>query len=310
MTNFLNEVTTKTGVDGKEILEMVTEETIEKIRSVNAEFLSSMTEMARVCESMKNVRMLTPTVTTITITGKVSFDEDVTKELPIDYIRESLDVENNYGLYIGVPKTKKKRTGVFTKKVEHDKRKFRHQVSINHDGKSAKLFYNGSIHATGCTSILDFVCIVIHISKFISDITSGDLKLKLSDFKINMINTSSLVMSRDKYPMVFPPKTLTELMRNERVNVDFDPERHPGVKIVLMDGKTKVSTGCVFQTGSITIIGSKAPNYVAMIFKQIADNLDKFYSIASSSKKLRTTTALKPLSLSHGYLENSYNICI
>ncbi|AGE54688.1 transcription factor TFIID (or TATA-binding protein TBP) [Paramecium bursaria Chlorella virus KS1B] len=284
---------------------------IDKVTHTNEEFLKCMTSAATTCKTSTHVKFIPPTVTTITITGKFVYDETVTKELPIEYIRERLDEENDLGLYIGVQKVKKHRADVYSKKVQHDKRKFRHQVPIKHGGKSAKLFYNGSVHITGITNLVDFVHMTSLIASFIHEITNKELLMVLEDFKINMINTSSLVTDLNNFPMAFPPKTITELIRETGQHVDFDPERYPGVKIIISDeqGK-KVATGCVFQTGSITIIGAREPKYIAKAFDVIGKNLDKLWTLGMSASKPRTTTSRIPLEIAHGYLTNSWRLCI
>ncbi|AGE54376.1 transcription factor TFIID (or TATA-binding protein TBP) [Paramecium bursaria Chlorella virus NY2B] len=289
----------------------ISSDVIDKIFHTNEDFLRCMTNITSTCKTLKHIKFTPSTITTITITGKFVYDETLTKELPIEYIRERLNEENDLGLYIGVQKIKKHRSDVFNKKIQHDKRKFRHQVPIKHDGKSAKLFYNGSVHITGITNLVDFIHITSLIASFIHEITNKELLMILNDFKINMINTSSLVTNLQNFPLSFPPKTITELIRETGQHVDFDPERYPGVKLTITDehGK-KASTGCVFQTGSISLIGSRSPKYIAQTFDVIAKNLDRLWTLGQSAKKPRTTTSRIPLNLAHGYLINSYRLCI
>ncbi|APC25799.1 transcription factor TFIID [Only Syngen Nebraska virus 5] len=289
----------------------ISKNVIDKVAHMNEEFLRCMTSMTSTCKKSTRVKFIPPTVTTITITGKFIYDDSVAKELPIEYIRERLDEENELGLYIGVQKVKKHRADVYSKKVQHDKRKFRHQVPIKHGGKSAKLFYNGSVHITGITNLVEFVHMTSVIAAFVHDITNKELLMVLDDFKINMINTSSLVTDLKNFPLSFPPKTITELVKETGQHVDFDPERYPGVKIIISDedGK-KVATGCVFQTGSITIIGAREPRYIAKAFDVIGTNLNRLWSLGLSASKPRTTTSRIPLEISHGYLTNSWRLCI
>jgi len=290
----------------------ISKNVIDKVVHMNEEFLKCMTRVTKYCEEATHVKFVPPTVTTITITGKFAYDEKIVKELPIEYIREKLSEDNDLGLYIGVQKVKKYRTGVYKKKVRHDKRKFRHQVPIKHGGKSAKLFYNGSVHITGVTNLTDFVHMTSVIACFIHDITDKELLLVLDDFKINMINTSSLVTDLENFPMSFPPKTIPELINEDGQHADFDPERYPGVKLLITDDKTgkKKATGCIFQTGSITIIGAQEPKYISKTFDVIIKNLDRLWTLGVSASNPRTTTSRKPLEITHGYLTNTWRLCI
>ena len=289
----------------------ISENVIAKSIRTNEEFLESMSVSATSTSATTHVTFIPPTVTTMTITGKFRYDEEITSDLPIEYIRKKLDEENDLGLYIGVQKVRKHRKDTYKKKVQHDKRKFRHQVPIKHGGKSAKLFYNGSIHVTGITNLVDFVHMMTMVASFIHDITDKELLVVLEDFKISMINASSLVTDLKNFPLSFPPNTITSVLRENGQNVDFDSERFPGVKIIISDdnGK-KAATGCIFQTGSLSIIGARKPIYIAQIFEVIVKNLDTMWTLGLSASKPRTTTSRIPLEISHGYLANTYKLCL
>lgn len=85
-------------------------------------------------------------------------------------------------------------------------------------------------------------------------------------------------------------------------HAEFDAERHPSVKIPLVtaDGH-KVATVCVFQTGSISVMGARTPEFLADAFVGVCALLDRVGGTPDPSRRMRTTTAKHALCLEDGY---------
>jgi len=269
---------------------------IEKVFDTNAKFLECLSSVTR-SSIGKNVNFAPLTISTMTITGKFEHDQI---ELPIVRIREALEAHSSEnGLYIGQVKVSK------TKKVL-DVRKFNHQVSFMFEKKSAKLFYNGTIHATGFATIIEFVHISLLIAEFIEK--TVDIRVKLADFATNLINAGTIVQ-RGFFPLSFSPHCVYVNAQRSGLNAFFDPDRHPAVKLLLFEDSKKISTAFVFGTGSIVIFGAKNVEHISRMFDVIANFLSDIQHFGTTTA-LRKTTVKKDFSISHGYLSNSYTLCV
>jgi hypothetical protein len=199
-------------------------------------------------------------------------------------------------LYLAVSKVVKHRASTFVPKASA--KKFDHQVSFKLGTSSVKLFFNGSVHGTGFAAISDFLHMTNLIAQYIWDVL--EIRVKLVDFDVHMINVSTSTVDSEFAPIRFPMKRLADCFRLDGCRVDFDPERHPAVKVVLFDGDKKVSTCFVFPTGSVSIFGSREPRFVADIFEIVFRTMDRVGDIAVACEPRRTTVK-KSLDVSHGY---------
>ena len=240
----------------------------------------------------------------MTITGKFKHELDI--EMPIERIREALSTcPPGEGLYLGGVKPPPKRRAAVTKDPP-DVRKFKHQISFMLDKKSAKLFYNGTVHATGFSSLVDFLHMIILVAQFVEEMV--DIPMNFDDFNINMINSGTVVQSNN-FPLSFPPKAVYLHAQRAGIEAFFDPERHPAVKLLLFDGSKKVSTAFLFGTGNIVIFGSRDTAYISKMFDVIVNLMNDISHLGTLSA-LRKTTVKKEFDISHGYLTSSYKLCI
>ena len=253
--------------------------------------------------SGKNVQFSPLTISTMTITGKFKHDMDI--EMPIERIREALSTyPPGEGLYLGGMKPATKRRSANVK--NNDVRKFKHQISFMLDKKSAKLFYNGTVHATGFSSLVDFLHMILMIAQFVDEMV--DIRLKFDDFNINMINSGTIVHTNN-FPLSFPPKAVYLRAKQTGLEAIFDPERHPAVKLLLFDDARKVATAFIFGTGNIVIFGSRDTTYISKMFDVIVSLLEDVSHLGTPSA-LRKTTVKKDFDISHGYLTSSYKLCV
>jgi TATA-box binding protein (TBP) (component of TFIID and TFIIIB) len=262
---------------------------MDTLTRLTGEFMSMFERIASV--ETTHIKSTPVQISTMTIAGR--YDRG---ELPIELIREKLAEGSGGELYLAVPKVVKHRK---TTVVQDTKmRKFDHQVSFKLGGSSLKVFLNGSVHGTGFASITEFVEMTEMVAQYIMDISG--IELQLVDFNINMVNASTSTVDADYRPIQFQMKQLADAFTRDGYHADFDPERHPAVKVMLFNNEKKVSTCFVFPTGSITIFGSKEPEHIATIFEILFKTMDKAYAISSVCSP-RKTTLRKPLDISYGY---------
>lgn len=231
-----------------------------------------------------------------------------------DIVLDDPSVLERFGLRVDEPKVRRKRKDAYVRAVVPDKRRFRNQLSVKHGGKSAKIFYNGSLHVTGCASPKDFLDVATRIARFVTDVmsdTTPEFLIRLESFDIKMINAGTVIVDAETgFPMKFPPRTLSVVASAAGTEVDFDSERHPGVKFPIRTAdRGKVATVCVFQTGSMSIIGARTPRDVATAFERVVHTLGAASHIGTVVRSMRTTTAKKAFELTHGYLAAMYECC-
>lgn len=259
-------------------------------------------------EAMNRVRLCavaaTPmSLSTITFTGVLD-----ARHLPVDsmwlatQIAEAMDAPLDFTLDVDRPAAAKRAKRGTTKR-------FRCQLPLVRNGKSIKLFHNGSVQATGCTSPLEFLEMAEALEAFV--LATADMRVRLVDFDIQLINTLFLVTCPTTgRPMTIAPKALLRSLGD--VRADFDTERHPSVKIPIMAGGVKVATACVFQTGSVGVMGAKKPAHVAAAYEMVCRAVDAAAADACAPDPrltMRTTTAKKPLVLVDGYPCNIRACC-
>lgn len=279
-----------------------------RLRAFGAEFLDAFGAMNRVRERLQRIGTLPASLSTITFTGTLD-----TKSLPVEEMRlaaelaAELDPDTlEFEVDCDVLKRQTKRA-----RGEHaasTNKRFRYQLPLKRLGKSVKVFHNGSVHATGCASPLEFLDMIQALCAFVR--ATAALDVALVDFDIQLINTLFLVVC----PATGRPLTVAPgaLLRHLRMHADFDTERHPSVKIPIMSGDAKVATVCVFQTGSVSIMGAKRPSHVALAYRTVCEALDACAPAVcapDAASTMRTTTAKQPLVLVDGYPFNLHCCC-
>lgn len=302
MSSHLATLALHCGIEPELLDRYVSSTVLEKVVDTNNKFLDCLSHTAKTSVG-KNVQFAPLTVSTMTITGKFKHELDI--EMPIGRIREALSTcPPGEGVYLGVKPPPKRRAVISNDPP--DVRKFKHQVSFMLDKKSAKLFYNQTVHATGFSSLVDFLQMMILIAQFVEE--SVDIRVIFDDFTIDMINSGTVVQSNN-FPLSFPPKAVYLHARRAGLETFFDPERHPAVKLLLFDGSKKVSTAFIFGTGSIVIFGSRDTSYIYKMFAVVVNLLDDISHLGTPTA-LRKTTVKKEFCVSHGYLTSSYKLCI
>lgn len=282
---------------------------------MDAEFLECFREINDVTGRLKHVGTMPLSLSTITFTGTLS------RHLPVEDMRLAAEIadelhspeERAAGFRVDCDLLKKRQKA--SAHAGDANKRFRYQLPLKRNGKSVKVFHNGSVHVTGCTCPLEFLEMMDALVDFVRD-TAGEAYagVELTGFDIQLINTLFLVIDpATKRPMHIPPGRLARHASFRLRGVDFDTERHPSVKIPVHEDGRKVATVCVFQTGSVSIMGARSPRHVAKAFEVVCGALDSCAPDVCGpdpAVTMRTTTARNPLVLEHGYPFNLYACCL
>lgn len=268
-----------------------------RLLRLTRDFAAAYETINDVSRSLTRVRTTPLTVSTITFAGTLD-----TPKVPIDVMRLAAEVAEDMcdldGFHID--------RGPKRSRLASDT-SFKYQLPLKRNGKSLKVFHNGSVHATGCTSPLEFLELVDALRGFLKD-TAG-VSHSLVDFDIFLVNALFCVLDPvSGRPMKVSPGTFQKSLD---ILSDFDTERHPSVKIPVMFQGRK-TTVCVFQTGSVSIMGAKGPLDVANAYQVVCRALDSCAHVACTPDviPMRTTTSKNVLFLQHGYPFNAYSCCL
>jgi hypothetical protein len=258
--------------------------------------------MNAAAEACAHIKPLPATISTITFTGRLS-DE----RIRVEDIRLAAELAAEMSAELGgcLPEFDINATRVLTASRDG----IRHQLPLQRRGKSVKLFHNGSVHATGCASPLEFLEVMEALSAFVLD--NGNQSVSLVDFDIRLINALFVVTCpRTGRPLTVAPGAFASTLPTQ---ADFDTERHPSVKIPIMEGPDKVATVCVFQTGSVSIMGARSPRHVAAAYAAVCEYLDAAAPTVcapDASRTMRTTTARQPMCMAEGYPFAATSCCM
>ena len=259
---------------------------------------------------LRHIATLPMSLSTITFTGTLS-----QQGVPVDQMRLSVELAEEMGeayeFTLDCDEAKAAAAAAAAPKRKRDgSKRFRYQLPLKRNGKSLKLFHNGSVHATGCTSPLEFLDMMDALQRFIAE--TSDAQVWLVDFDIQLINTLFLVVDPlSGRPLTIAPGALLKHLSAQQ-RADFDTERHPSVKIPLLLDDAKAATVCVFQTGSISIMGAKRPEHVAAAYEMVCAALDECAPSVCApdpAVAMRTTTAKQTLNLVDGYPFNLHACC-
>lgn len=280
------------------------------------EFQAAFQRINQVTSQVTRIRPLPMSLSTITFTGTLS-----SSSLPVDAMRlatelaQEMDDPLEFSVDCDMAKPAKRQKSSSAPApaaaaAAPGGKRFRYQLPLKRNGKSLKLFHNGSVHATGCTSPLEFLEMMDALCVFMKD--AGDVDAWLTGFDIQLINTLFVVTDPvTGRPMTIAPGSFLRHLGAD-TRADFDTERHPSVKIPLRVDDAKVATVCVFQTGSVSIMGAKRPAHLAAAFEMVCTALEACAAevcVPDPKCTIRTTTAKHSLTLVEGYPFNLFSCC-
>lgn len=150
---------------------------------------------------------------------------------------------------------------------------FYNQITLRHGTKSVKVFNNGSMHVTGCTSPMQFVDIASAVCAFMGktagvETVDGDFDVRVRSFDIQMINLN------------FSAGALLHLQRlrdrcvESGLVASYDSDMYPGLNIKVPVGN-RTATVLMFRSGKVIVTGSKTAHELESVHGLITDMLDK-----------------------------------
>ena len=279
----------------------------------------------------EHIRPYPCNVSTITLTGKLDRPMPVEEmRMGMELLRDMEDMGTAAGdddvvetvnpaaaeefiLDDQVARTKRKRTAAPSNKG--NSRAFHNQLPLLRGGKSVKVFNNGSVQMTGCTSPVEFLEAMQALCDYLPSIAPDLDGMHLVSFDTHMVNAVFLLAGPSGRPITIKPNALRDALVAAGVQARFEAEQHPSVIIPLKtaaDGKRRVSI-MVFQTGSVSLNGAKGATHVAAAYALVCQLLDGPGRAAWTEDPERTpprqTTAKQRFDLVHGYPQAQYCAC-
>lgn len=147
---------------------------------------------------------------------------------------------------------------------------FFNQVTLRHGTKSIKLFNNGSMHITGCTSPTEFIEVssaVCALMEYTAGIEGEDGPVSVQDFDIQMINMN-FGAGRTLYL-----QALRDTCVSQGLSASYDPDTYPGLNVKLPIGERRV-TVLLFKSGRVIVTGAKTAAELEEAHARITDVLD------------------------------------
>lgn len=210
------------------------------------------------------------------------------------------------------------------------KKKFHNQICLRQGTRSLKLFKNGSVHVTGCSSPMGFVLVVTDFIEFLSAeglMPEGVTGFSLLNFTPVLINIGFVLhppghLNSTAGVVKVRPESLAKSIAASTLqppngmvagHVDRETERHPGIKLPLfLDAtKSKKVTISFYQTGSVSIAGAREPAHISAAFVFACGLLSQTPESLRTlpGEPLRKTTARQPFKLHDGYLQSHFDAC-
>lgn len=168
--------------------------------------------------------------------------------------------------------TKKRKRG-----EEAPPRSFYNQVTLTWNGsKSIKVFDNGRIHVTGCTSILEFMDIVSGVCDLVES-TLGDTMrqrlggVRVENFDIHLINLNFAVA------IELGLEQLREMFVSRGHVASLDADVYPGLNVKLrIPGVTRMPSVLLFKSGKVIMTGTKTVDELEAAFVVLTDMLNEY----------------------------------
>ena len=175
----------------------------------------------------------------------------------------------------GTKKTKTSKTASAPKRVKGKAADFCRgsQITLNSKRLSIKLFANGSVHVTGCRSVVQFVEAVDTLITEISTLL-GEPPLCLVDGSIGLLNTAFGLFANGAERKL-PLAVLRAQFAADGFVASFDVDQYPGILLDIPSSGPKCIKVMIFGTGKINITAGVTPGQTAIAYNTVCTTIDR-----------------------------------
>jgi TATA-box binding protein (TBP) (component of TFIID and TFIIIB) len=183
-------------------------------------------------------------------------------------------------------------------------RNFSNQLALVHGRMAIKLFKNGSIHVTGCRSVVAFAAAADDLCTMLR--VFSDTPHRLNTAEIHMINATYSV------DRSLPLATLRSACLDAGIgSASYEPDIYAALRVKIpLPASEHKATAIAFKTGCIMLSGARKPSditHVYGVFCRVIDGL----SPVPSTPRLRPVNLhhLDTWSISGGYSSRITHLC-
>lgn len=184
-------------------------------------------------------------------------------------------------------------SGICIKDIEYPSSGFLNSITLMNDTASVKVFWNGSIHFSGATSLLYFVDVMDRLCHVLS--THMDTTVTLQSAYFIMIN------AKFDCGRSIP---LTELHSPQYTEFNYDPDVYAGAR-AKMTIDTHTSTIMAFTSGRVIFSGVRHPRHIHIMYTTFCEHLDTVLEHMSYPRLKRNVTSkskhVEQYRIEHGY---------
>lgn len=149
---------------------------------------------------------------------------------------------------------------------------FFNQITMRHGTKSVKVFYNGSMHVTGCTSLAEFWKVATAVCAFMGDVAGIETTDKTGAVCIQHFNVQMINMNFGAGKGLFLQE-LRDTCASLGYIASYDSDTYPGLNIKLPVGDRRI-TVLMFKSGKVIITGAKTADELDRAHAMITKVLD------------------------------------
>lgn len=214
--------------------------------------------------SFVNLMPTKATISTMTITASLNV-----RRVCRDSVMIALSlIEGDGPLRTSEKPAKRRRTSVFF-----------NQVTIRHGTKSVKVFDNGSMHVTGCTSPTEFLTISSAVCALLGDVagveTKDGTRVTVTGFDVQMINLN-FGAGRQLFL-----RELRDKCAALGYTASYDADTYPGLNVKIPVANRRI-TVLIFKSGKIILTGAKTGEELERAHAAIMAVLDNVDTIDST----------------------------
>ncbi len=234
-----------------------------KKRSMDEQF-SNILKQSDGVQVYEDIKVSNPYICTATIVCKLSVDKI--------NIQSLIDNNDDTSFKIRTTKSKRKIYRPFSNSI----------TLIFQNKKTIKVFSNGTLHITGCTSINAAHLLVDELCDYLKKTTNND-DISIQDTRILTLNTTLKFFSADNLFIDLESARTTILNKypdENKLMARYNPDIYQGLILKPLFEKTnrKISILC-FYTGSFIITGVKCPDELQFGIEFLVEAFRKVFSV-------------------------------
>ena len=153
---------------------------------------------------------------------------------------------------------------------------FNNQTTVRYGSKCIKMFRNGSVHVTGCKTLVDFVQAVSAVCDAMTQAGIEPGGVHVTSFNTQMINVTFNANA------TLGLRELRDLCLVRGWGAMYDADVYPGLNVKIPMGQDKTVTALIFRSGSVILTGAKTAAHTLEAHSKLTHLLDEMVVAAQA----------------------------